>query len=109
MLETVIVTFDGEYDIARKEEMRAKLEALASVPRALLDFSRVTYMDSTAVTELLRLHKIRAERSLDRETIVLGGVQKLFELLQLNKVFRLVDSMEDGLSEAEEWKELKKA
>ncbi len=97
-METVVVVFAGEYDVASKERLRAELERLVSVQDLILDFRDVTYIDSIAVTELVRMHKLRAENLFERETIVTSGfVRRLFDLLELKKVFRLVDTVDEAL------------
>jgi anti-anti-sigma factor len=97
-METAIVTFAGEYDIAAKERLRADLNRFVDVSNVILDFSAVTFVDSTAIAELVRLHRLRAENLYERETIVVGApsLRRLFGLLQLNKIFEIVDVLEDA-------------
>ncbi len=99
-MQTVVVSFSGGYDVAGKERLRTELDRLVSVPRLVLDLSDVTYMDSTAVTELIRMHRRRSENRFPRETIVLksGNIEKLFDLLQLRKVFEIVASVDQVLA-----------
>jgi hypothetical protein len=61
-------------------------------------------LDSTILTELIRLHRLRAENRYERETIVLGRkhLVKLFDLLDLKKVFRLLDRVEDAFGDGGE-------
>lgn len=96
-MDSVRMVFVGKYDVGGKEQLRADLDRLAALPAVVLDLSRVTYIDSTVITELMRLHNLRAERRLVPETIIVGGghLKRLFDLLQLDKVFRLVDSGND--------------
>jgi anti-anti-sigma regulatory factor len=91
------MVFVGKYDVGGKEQLRADLDRLAGLPAVVLDLSSVTYIDSMVITELMRLHNLRAERRLEPETIIVGGghLNRLFDLLQLDKVFRLVDSAND--------------
>jgi anti-anti-sigma regulatory factor len=100
-METVVVIFAGEYDIACKREMRAELEKLVSVQNVVLDFSRVTFIDSTVIAELIRMHRLRAENLFERETMVVStwSLRKMFDLLQLNKVFRRVETLDEGVGE----------
>jgi anti-anti-sigma factor len=100
-MNTVVVVFSGEYDLEFKEQFRAELTQLAGVPNVILDCSDVTYLDSTILTELIRLHRLRAENRYERETIVLSRkhLVKLFDLLDLKKVFRLVDRVDDAFGD----------
>jgi anti-anti-sigma factor len=97
-METHVVVFSGEYDIACMEQLREELDRLVAMERVILDFTDVTYIDSTTVGELVRLHKRRAENLFERETIVVRnrGVQKIFDVLELRKVFRLVATLEEA-------------
>lgn len=94
-----VLVFNGEYDLSCKAALRGDLERLANAPRAVLDFDRVTFLDSTAIAELIRLHKLRAENRFERETIVTRNesVLKLFRLLELTKVFEIVPSLGEAL------------
>jgi|HubBroStandDraft_4_1064222.scaffolds.fasta_scaffold1149460_1 anti-anti-sigma factor len=98
-MEMRVVVFSGEYDIACIEQLREELGRLVAMERVILDFTDVTYIDSTTVGELVRLHKRRAENLFERETIVVRnrGVQKIFDLLELRKVFRLVATLEEAV------------
>lgn len=96
-MDRVRMVFVGKYDVGGKEQLRADLDRIAGLPAVVLDLSSVTYIDSTVITELMRLHNLRAESRLEPETIIVGGghLKRLFDLLQLDKVFRLVDSAND--------------
>ena len=69
------------------------MSGVAEIPDLILDFREVTFIDSTCVTELLRMHTIRVTNSLPRETIVLGKtpIRRLFEVLDLYRVFNVVE------------------
>lgn len=98
-MKTAVVVFAGEYDLACKEQLRAELDRLVPVPNLVLDFSEVTYVDSTVLTELIRLHKLRAENHSGSETVVAhaGNLQKLLRIVGLDKAFRLVGALDEAL------------
>ena len=48
----VIVVFAGEYDLACQKELRREFDRLHEQPNVVLDFSNVTYLDSTCIAEL---------------------------------------------------------
>ena len=61
--EIEVVTFSGELDIAGKEQLRGRLSSARSTAGILLDLARVSYADSTALTELLRFQMKCKERN----------------------------------------------
>jgi anti-anti-sigma factor len=81
--KAAVAVFSGEIDIASKEELRRQLDALAGVRRLCLDLSEVQYIDSTAIGELIRLHKVRLERGFDSEVVVVGQNQPIHRLLNI--------------------------
>jgi anti-anti-sigma factor len=99
-MESVVMVFSGDYDVACKEQLRGELERLVALQNVVLDFRDVTYIDSTIVSELIRMHKLRAENLFEPEIIFVGNnqnIQWLFDVLQLHKVFRLVSSLEGAV------------
>lgn len=94
-LQRVVMIFGGEYDLACKEHLRADLERLANVQDVVLDFTDVTYIDSTVVVELIRMNQIRCSKGYKRETIVLQNpnIKRLFTLLSLQDVFHFVPEL----------------
>jgi anti-anti-sigma factor len=90
--KAVVVQLTGEFDLATKDLLRAQLDRLAGVRDVWLDCIGVSYIDSTAITELIRLHKVRTENGFDTETVVLGenmALRRLFTILQLESLFRI--------------------
>jgi anti-anti-sigma factor len=98
-METVVMVFAGEYDLVSKRQLRAILATLCGVPRVVLDLSGVTYLDSTVITELIRIHQLRAASGLERETLVFQrpSLQKIFDILDIGKVFRLVGTLDEAV------------
>ena len=96
-LNPTMVVYAGEYDVGGKSSLRALLDRIAEIPELILDFREVTFIDSTCVTELLRMHTLRIGNSLSRETIVLGTtpIRQLFEVLDLYRVFNVVEDVAD--------------
>ncbi|HEY1978078.1 MAG TPA: STAS domain-containing protein [Candidatus Baltobacteraceae bacterium] len=94
-LDPTMVVFAGEYDVGSKASLRTLLDRIAEIPDLVLDFREVTFIDSTCVTELLRMHTLRITNSLQRETIILGKtpIRRLFEVLDLYRVFNVVEDV----------------
>lgn len=96
-LDPTMVVFAGDYDVGSKSSLRSLLDRIAEIPHLVLDFREVTFIDSTCVTELLRMHTLRIANNLARETIVLGKtpIRRLFEVLDLYRVFNVVEDVAD--------------
>ncbi|MGC2407527.1 MAG: STAS domain-containing protein [Candidatus Cybelea sp.] len=96
---TAVMVFSGEYDLASKEQVRAAFDAVLDASRLALDFSDVTYIDSAIIHELLRVHNARSAGDLERETLVMhnNNLLKVFDILNLASVFRVVDSLDEAI------------
>lgn len=100
-----VMVFEGEYDLACKDRLRAELARLADDFHVILDFTGVRYLDSTFLSELVRMSRLRRERGFPIETIVLSHsaiVRKLFALTQLDRLFHITDSLDGALEDAGE-------
>jgi anti-anti-sigma regulatory factor len=91
------MVFRGEYDLVSKEDLREDFASLAAAPNVVLDFSGVTYIDSTVIEELMRLRNVRAAAGLAPETLVLHNINllRIFDVLDLSSVFRIVPALDD--------------
>lgn len=99
MAGTVIV-FAGEYDLACKEQLRDELVEVYSEPHLVIDLGEVSYVDSSFVTELVKLHQRRNEKHFDTEVIVLQHpmLRRLFDILALGNIFRVVGTLDEALA-----------
>lgn len=90
VLQRVVMIFGGEYDLACKEHLRADLERLANVQDVVLDFTDVTYIDSTVVVELIRINQIRSSKGYKRDNCsTKSKYQKTLYLAQSSGRFSL--------------------
>jgi anti-anti-sigma factor len=92
-----VMIFNGEYDIATAESLRADLNRVRDIPRVVLDFSDVTYVDSKAIHELIDFRNYRAEKGLEREAIVFQSpaLRRIFSILNLQHIFHCVSNLSD--------------
>jgi anti-anti-sigma factor len=86
--ETVI-RLVGEYDLARKDEVVAQFAALDSNP-VCIDFSDVTYIDSTILRELAQLRLDDERRSITL-TGVNPHVRHIFNVVNFDELFDITD------------------
>jgi len=92
-----VAEFDGEIDFTAWEDFRARLTPLAQADAAIVDLSKVTYMDSRALTEILFLQRSRSREGRSTLGVVLGPrVRRLFEIAGLADVLRLTNSLEEA-------------
>ncbi|HEY1882014.1 MAG TPA: STAS domain-containing protein [Candidatus Cybelea sp.] len=95
--DMVLVVFRGEYDLASKERLRQEFAALVDEASVVLDFSDVSYFDSTMIEELVWLRNAREAAKLERATLVLNNpsLLRILEMLDLGKFLQVVPSLDD--------------
>jgi len=96
------MVFQGEYDLGCKDRLRTELARLSGDAHVILDFSSVRYLDSTCLSELIHLNRIRREKGFPPETIVVGAsamIRRLLVLTRLDTLFHVSDSIERALEE----------
>jgi anti-anti-sigma factor len=93
-----VITLSGEYDLSCKEELRAQFDALHDKSEVALDLSEVTYLDSSVLSELVRLHDARKERGYPKEILVIPSgsvVERLFDVVGMAPLFKVVPSVSE--------------
>ena len=97
---TTVLVFSGEYDLVLRDQVRAAIDSVSDARRVVLDFSDATYIDSMIIQELIRVHNTRAAENLEPEWIVVrnSALLRVFEILHLASVFRVVESLDDAVS-----------
>lgn len=88
----------GEVDFFEKDGLRSSLEGLLNAETVVIDFSDASYMDSSAISQVLVFvrNRVRAGRSAPR--LVAGpGVSRLFEVAGLSTLVPVVSSLEEAL------------
>ncbi len=97
------MVFGGEYDIACKEHLRLDLARLNHIPDVVLDFTDVTYIDSTLIGELMRLHQIREPKGYQPMAVVVQKphLKRLFALLSLENAFRFTEKLGNVIPKAQ--------
>lgn len=87
-----VIRLDGELEISRRDEIAKALHLDGSERGVLLDFSDVTYADSTSLAELLRF-RAEAEPHRIPIAIVIGSKQfaRLIQYAGLSAAFKIFD------------------
>lgn len=95
-----MVVFTGEYDIACQNELRRELDRLAFEPNVILDLTSTTFIDSTVLSELLRLHRLRQANELSVLTFLLtpsSPIRRLFEITAVADTFRIFETVDEAV------------
>jgi anti-anti-sigma factor len=84
------IELNGEYDLAQREEMASLFEALRSDGPAVIDLTKVTYVDSMFLSELIKLRRRFREHPI---TLVgaNGNVADLLRLVSFDELFEVSD------------------
>lgn len=92
-----ILKLTGEVDLHNSPQVRKQLLAiLKNGSSVLVDFSSLSYIDSSGIATLVEAFNL-AKNSKLLLTIVgaVGAPLQVLELTNLNKVFHMVDSLDD--------------
>jgi anti-anti-sigma factor len=82
------VELDGEYDLSQKEAIASLFEALRPDGPAVIDLTKCTYVDSTFLSELVKLRQRFKEHPI---TLVgaSGSVMRVLRLGHFNRLFEI--------------------
>ena len=94
--EPLVVTLEGEWDVYRCPELDQRLQPAHSAPQVILDLTSATYIDSTCLGALVRMRKARDARGLGAARLVITSpmVLRIFEIVRLDRVWPIFDSVE---------------
>ena len=85
-----------EIDSFNGEELKNHISALENVSAVVINFSDITYLNSSGLRELLQILKILKENDiLFFLTEVSADINKIFVHTNLNKLFTIVDTDQD--------------
>lgn len=91
-----VVVLGGEVDLSWSQDVRrAVLDALAASPKAAVELSAVSYIDSSGIAALVE--GFQTARGRGQEFVLLSASREVLAVLRLarlDKVFRIVDSLE---------------
>jgi anti-anti-sigma regulatory factor len=89
-----VIGLQGEYNVARREELLAKLQAIPTCDIAIIDMRQVTQIDETALTYFIQLRK-RLRRNGPGIVRIVGlspGLDRVYE-------FETFESIGDAMGE----------
>lgn len=91
-----VITVTGEVDLASSPELDAMIERTLSDKCLVVDLSRCTYIDSSALSVFVRTYKSRGSQL----RIVIppeSRIRRLFELTKLDVVLSIVPNRDAAL------------
>lgn len=96
-----IITLQGEYDLFRREELLATLEAIPICDIAIIDMRQVTHIDATVLTSFLKLER-RLRKNGKGIVRILGlkpSLYRLFQITGLHCIFEVFHTITGALGE----------
>lgn len=94
----LVIALSGEWDIYRRDELESALHPARECEEVVLDFSAVTYADSTVLSALATMRKARVERGFPPSRVVPStSITRLFEITQMNRLWPCFESVDDAL------------
>jgi anti-sigma B factor antagonist len=92
-----VASFAGEIDFTAREDFRARLAVLADAEGAVVDLADVSYMDSSALAEILLLQRTRKHAGRAGMTVVVNPrIRRLFEIAGLQNVLLLAATLDEA-------------
>lgn len=91
--DEVTIALAGELDLSREEDLARSLARAEWCDRATLDFSDVTFVSTTLINAVLRLHKRMRAHGRDGSIRIVGcapHVRRIFRLTRLDSLFEVV-------------------
>ncbi|HEV3087223.1 MAG TPA: STAS domain-containing protein [Candidatus Elarobacter sp.] len=83
------VSFSGDLDIWKEEEVDARLATIDGSAPVLIDLSAVRYLDSAFLSALIRLRR-RIPDSPITIVVEVPSVRRIFSITQLDQLFEIV-------------------
>jgi anti-anti-sigma factor len=96
-IETRVILMDGDWDIARRDELERLLKPVYESPgNLILDMHAVNYADSTILAALIVLRNRRRSKGLPLPNLVIGSrqVRRLLSIAGLGEAFPAFESLD---------------
>lgn len=96
-----IIALQGEYDLFRRGELLATLQAIPICDIAIIDMRHVLHIDATVLASFLKLKK-RLRKNGKGIVRILGlkpSLYRLFQITGLHCIFEVFESISDAMGE----------
>jgi anti-anti-sigma factor len=95
--QLAVASFAGEIDFTAREDFRSQLQVLADADGAIVDLTAVTYMDSSALAEILMLQRGRTRNARAAMCVVVNErIRRFFEIAGLQNVLLLANTLDEA-------------
>lgn len=99
----VVIVLSGDWDIYRRGELEAALAPARESPHVVLDFSSVTYADSTVLSVLATMRKERVARGFPASRVVPSSpIARLFQITQMSRLWPCYETVDAAVRSFEE-------
>lgn len=95
----IVVQLVGDFDAYNAEELRALLKPAREGADVVIDFTQTKYVDSSCLTELAAIRRLRMDHGLPvcRLVVPHRNLRKILQIVGFDTVFPLFDSVEEAL------------
>ncbi|HET9097930.1 MAG TPA: STAS domain-containing protein [Candidatus Baltobacteraceae bacterium] len=99
-----IITLQGEWDLSRGHELRRHIDRTLEHPRAVIDLTAVSYIDSHCIGMLVRMRTQRVAKGYEPSRLVLksGNVRRVLGLVGVHTLWTIYESLDEALAD---WKQ----
>jgi anti-anti-sigma factor len=100
--DALVITVAGEVDLATSPELARAVEGPANgAVRVVADLSAITFLDSSGISTLVRAQCELTRRGLELHVVATpdGPVRRVLELMSLNDLLTVVDSLDAALGD----------
>lgn len=96
----LVISLFGEYDVLKTNDLESALAPSYRFPYVIVDFSEVPYLDSSALTVMIGVRKLRAEMGFPPKRFinVPPVVRRILEITALTTVWQIYDTLEDAVA-----------
>lgn len=97
----LIISLEGDLDIAKRETVDWQFKPALFADRVVIDLTNVQFIDSSALTLILRLRKARIEKQYQPELYVVPNphVRKILSITHLGVLPQIYETLDEALTE----------
>ncbi len=94
-----VIALSGEYDVYSVDKLELELVPSLDLPYVVVDFSKVAYIDSTALSLMVKFRKRRAEKGFEPKRLagLNASLRHVFKLTQLDTIWPLYEDVETAV------------